>query len=155
MTNQMSKVIQHLRSAWLLPPGADLTDGQLLERFVSRRETAALEALVRRHGPMGRLPLYRWTHLPSAGSSGRSRIVLAILMGGFLRLLGYVPGANQHTTLLVDHAGFDQVPNLIFRGALRVFADQVHQGSGDFFVGHRVSPRSSWTRMHATSRTAI
>src|SRR5205814_6161865 len=32
--------------------GADLTDGWLLERFVSRRETAALEALVRRHGPM-------------------------------------------------------------------------------------------------------
>jgi len=37
----MSKVIQHLRSAGLLPEGADLTDGQLLERFVSRRETAA------------------------------------------------------------------------------------------------------------------
>jgi hypothetical protein len=52
MTTQMSRVIQHLRSAWLLPPGADPTDGQLLERFVSRRETAALEALVRRHGPM-------------------------------------------------------------------------------------------------------
>jgi RNA polymerase sigma factor (sigma-70 family) len=52
MATQMSKVIQHLRSALPLRPGADLTDGQLLERFVSRRETAALEALVRRHGPM-------------------------------------------------------------------------------------------------------
>ena len=52
MTSPMSKVIQHLRSAWLLPEGADLTDGQLLECFVSRRETAALEALVRRHAPM-------------------------------------------------------------------------------------------------------
>jgi RNA polymerase sigma factor (sigma-70 family) len=52
MTTQMSKVIQHLRSACLLPEGADLTDGQLLECFVSRRETAALEALVRRHAPM-------------------------------------------------------------------------------------------------------
>jgi RNA polymerase sigma factor (sigma-70 family) len=48
----MSEVVQHLRSAGLLPNGADLTDGQLLERFVSRRDPAALEALVRRHGPM-------------------------------------------------------------------------------------------------------
>ena len=36
----------------LLPEGADLTDGQLLECFVSRRDEAALAALVRRHGPM-------------------------------------------------------------------------------------------------------
>jgi len=47
----MSEVIQYLRST-LLPEGPDLTDGQLLECFVSRREPAALEALVRRHGPM-------------------------------------------------------------------------------------------------------
>src|SRR6266403_2091037 len=52
MTTQMSKVIQHLRSALLLRDGDGLTDGQLLECFVSRRETAALEALVRRHGSM-------------------------------------------------------------------------------------------------------
>jgi RNA polymerase sigma factor (sigma-70 family) len=50
-TNPMSEVIQYLRST-LLPDGADLTDAQLLECFVSRREPAALEALVRRHGPM-------------------------------------------------------------------------------------------------------
>lgn len=49
--NPMSEVIQHLRTI-LLPEGADLTDGQLLECFVSRRESAALEALVRRHGSM-------------------------------------------------------------------------------------------------------
>jgi hypothetical protein len=65
----MSQGIQHLRSAGLLPPGADLTDGQLLERLVSRREPAALEALVRRHGPMRwgvcrRIP---WTRLPRIG----------------------------------------------------------------------------------------
>jgi RNA polymerase sigma factor (sigma-70 family) len=51
-TSQISEVIQYLRSTSLLPEGADLTDGQLLECFVSRREPAALEALVRRHGPM-------------------------------------------------------------------------------------------------------
>ena len=52
MTTQMSKVIQHLRSALLMREGADTTDAQLLDCFVSRREPAALEALVRRHGPM-------------------------------------------------------------------------------------------------------
>src|SRR6267378_2226519 len=52
MTTQMSKVIQRLHSALLLRAGDGLTDGQLLECFVSRRETAALEALVRRHAPM-------------------------------------------------------------------------------------------------------
>src|SRR6516162_2792289 len=30
----------------------DVADGHLLERFVNRRDTAALEVLVRRHGPM-------------------------------------------------------------------------------------------------------
>jgi RNA polymerase sigma factor (sigma-70 family) len=50
-TSPMSEVIQYLRST-LLPEGPDLTDGQLLECFVCRREPAALEALVQRHGPM-------------------------------------------------------------------------------------------------------
>ncbi len=51
-TSQMSEVIQHLRRTILLRDGAGLTDGQLLEDFISRHEEAALEALVRRHGPM-------------------------------------------------------------------------------------------------------
>jgi RNA polymerase sigma factor (sigma-70 family) len=50
-TSQMSEVVRYLRST-LLPEGPDLTDGQLLERFVSRRDPAALEALVWRHAPM-------------------------------------------------------------------------------------------------------
>jgi RNA polymerase sigma factor (sigma-70 family) len=49
--NTINEVIQHLRTA-LLRDGADLMDGQLLECFVNRREPTALEALVRRHGPM-------------------------------------------------------------------------------------------------------
>jgi RNA polymerase sigma factor (sigma-70 family) len=52
MPTPMNKVTEHLRRAGLLPDGGELTDGQLLECFVSRRETAALEALVHRHGPM-------------------------------------------------------------------------------------------------------
>lgn len=51
-TSQMSEVIQHLRRTVLLGEGAGLTDGQLLEDYISRRDEAALAALVRRHGPM-------------------------------------------------------------------------------------------------------
>jgi RNA polymerase sigma factor (sigma-70 family) len=50
--NQMSEVISHLRRTVLLRDGAGLTDGQLLEDYLSRRDEAALEALVRRHAPM-------------------------------------------------------------------------------------------------------
>jgi RNA polymerase sigma factor (sigma-70 family) len=48
----MTEIIQHVRRAVLLSDGAGLTDGQLLECFLSRREEAALAALVRRHSPM-------------------------------------------------------------------------------------------------------
>src|ERR1700704_3284755 len=51
-TNPVNEVIQHLRSTMLLREGDELTDGQLLERCVSRGESGALEALVRRHGPL-------------------------------------------------------------------------------------------------------
>ena len=48
----MTTVIQHLRRAVLSRDGAGLSDGQLLDCFVARREAAAFAALVRRHGPM-------------------------------------------------------------------------------------------------------
>jgi RNA polymerase sigma factor (sigma-70 family) len=51
-TTPMNKVIQHIRKIVRLQAAGERTDGQLLESFVRRRETAALEALVRRHGPM-------------------------------------------------------------------------------------------------------
>jgi DNA-directed RNA polymerase specialized sigma24 family protein len=50
--SQISAVIQHLRRAGVLQDAAQWTDGQLLETFVNGRDQAALEALVRRHGPM-------------------------------------------------------------------------------------------------------
>src|SRR5688500_11049232 len=51
-TNQVNKVIQHLRTATLLCDEADLTDGQLLGCFVERQDEAVFAALVKRHGPM-------------------------------------------------------------------------------------------------------
>jgi RNA polymerase sigma factor (sigma-70 family) len=50
--NDLGSVIHRLRRAALLKGGSGLTDGQLLDRFVSGRDAAAIEALVRRHGPM-------------------------------------------------------------------------------------------------------
>ena len=48
----MAELIHQLRRTVLLPDGAGLTDGQLLEDYISRRDEAALAALVQRHGPM-------------------------------------------------------------------------------------------------------
>jgi RNA polymerase sigma factor (sigma-70 family) len=51
-TSQMSEAIQHLRRTVFLRGGAELTDGQLLECYLSRQDEAALAVLLRRHGPM-------------------------------------------------------------------------------------------------------
>jgi RNA polymerase sigma factor (sigma-70 family) len=45
-------LLNHVRQLVGAAPAAGLTDGQLLERFVERRDPAAAEALVRRHGPL-------------------------------------------------------------------------------------------------------
>src|ERR1700730_2250845 len=47
-----TRLIHHLRRAALLQEGSGLTDGQLLQCFVTDGDEAAFEALVRRHGPM-------------------------------------------------------------------------------------------------------
>ncbi len=51
-TNAISRVIGQLRQATLRKDTAALTDGDLLQQYVARRDEAAFEALVRRHGPM-------------------------------------------------------------------------------------------------------
>jgi RNA polymerase sigma factor (sigma-70 family) len=51
-TTLPGEVIQRLRRPVLLQDGAGLTDEQLLEAYVSRRDEVALEALVQRHAPM-------------------------------------------------------------------------------------------------------
>ncbi|HZY86758.1 MAG TPA: sigma-70 family RNA polymerase sigma factor, partial [Gemmataceae bacterium] len=48
----LSAVLRHLRRRAGANLGEGATDGQLLERFAARRDEAAFEALVERHGPM-------------------------------------------------------------------------------------------------------
>jgi RNA polymerase sigma factor (sigma-70 family) len=49
---QPHHALRQLRSAALLQDGGGMTDGQLLALFLTDRDDAAFEALVRRHGPM-------------------------------------------------------------------------------------------------------
>ena len=51
-TTPLGTVLDNLRRRVLRHDEAALTDGNLLECFVSRRDEAAFEALLRRHGPM-------------------------------------------------------------------------------------------------------
>jgi RNA polymerase sigma factor (sigma-70 family) len=51
-TGQLHGVLHHVRRAALRREGCGLTDGQLLECFITGRDEAAFEGLVRRHGPM-------------------------------------------------------------------------------------------------------
>jgi RNA polymerase sigma factor (sigma-70 family) len=51
-TGHLSGIVRHLRRTALLQDGGGMTDGQLLEFFLTRRDEAAVEALLRRHGPM-------------------------------------------------------------------------------------------------------
>src|SRR5262245_57565093 len=48
----MSSMLEHLRRCALAGVEVDLSDGQLLECFVSERDETALAVLVRRHAPM-------------------------------------------------------------------------------------------------------
>lgn len=48
----LSPVLRYIRKVVDLPASAQLTDSQLLDRFVRHRNEAAFSALVERHGPM-------------------------------------------------------------------------------------------------------
>jgi RNA polymerase sigma factor (sigma-70 family) len=51
-TGPSNAVIRHVRRVAFLHERAGMTDGQLLDRFLTQRDEAAFEALMRRHGPM-------------------------------------------------------------------------------------------------------
>jgi RNA polymerase sigma factor (sigma-70 family) len=51
-TGPMNRVLSHLHRFALLSEHGGLSDAQLVERFLTRREEIVFEALVRRHGPM-------------------------------------------------------------------------------------------------------
>ena len=51
-TNPLSNVLRRLRGVAALRESGDLTDGQLLTRFLNRSDETAFETLLRRHGPM-------------------------------------------------------------------------------------------------------
>src|SRR5262245_17883132 len=48
----LSSFLRYLYRVVRSPGAEEETDGQLLERFVTRRENAALETLMARHGPL-------------------------------------------------------------------------------------------------------
>jgi RNA polymerase sigma factor (sigma-70 family) len=50
--NERSTALRRFRAGALLGDGGGISDTELLEHFVARRDEAAFEALVRRHGPM-------------------------------------------------------------------------------------------------------
>ena len=49
---QLGTLLRHLGRTTACGDAASLTDGQLLERFITERQEAAFESLVRRHGRM-------------------------------------------------------------------------------------------------------
>jgi DNA-directed RNA polymerase specialized sigma24 family protein len=51
-TAEKSPVIRYIHRIATTLPAPDLSDGELLERFVGRRDEGAFSALVRRHGPL-------------------------------------------------------------------------------------------------------
>src|SRR5258708_10046305 len=52
MGNGINRVIEHLQNAADRQDEGGLTDGELVQQYVTRRDEAAFEALVRRHGSM-------------------------------------------------------------------------------------------------------
>src|SRR5688572_22769959 len=49
---QLQSAIRHLRDVARRHEGGQVTDAQLLERFITHRDEGAFELLLRRHGPM-------------------------------------------------------------------------------------------------------
>src|SRR5262245_9890737 len=52
MTKQLDCVLDHVHKLIGTRRETDISDGELLDRFVTRHDNGAFETLVRRHGPM-------------------------------------------------------------------------------------------------------
>src|SRR5438132_1308121 len=50
--NSLQKVLQHVRMLAAVHAFRDLTDRELLDRFVAMKDEAAFTVLIERHGPM-------------------------------------------------------------------------------------------------------
>src|SRR5262249_34190816 len=90
-TKPLNRVLQHLREVALFRDGAGRTDGELLELYVSRRDEAAFEALVRRHGPMVLGVCRRiLRHEADADDAFQATFLVLVRKAGSLRARGLV-----------------------------------------------------------------
>jgi RNA polymerase sigma factor (sigma-70 family) len=103
-TGRTDEGLRRLRASLLRRDGAGYTDGQLLEGFVSRRDEAAFEAVVRRHGPMV-LGVCRRVlrHVHDAEDAFQATFLVLARKAGSIasreRLAGWLYGVAYHTAL--------------------------------------------------------
>ncbi len=110
-TGKDNSVIYHLRRAALLHEAGDMTDGQLLERFLARREEAAFEVLLRRHGPMVQGVCRRiLCHVQDVEDAFQATFLVLIRKGPSLlprpTLGNWLYGVAYHTALKARAAGW-------------------------------------------------
>jgi RNA polymerase sigma factor (sigma-70 family) len=110
-TRQDNSIIRHLRRAALLHEAGDMTDGQLLERFLAMREEAAFEVLVRRHGPMVQGVCRRiLCHVQDVEDAFQATFLVLIRKGPSLlprhTLGNWLYGVAYHTALKARAAGW-------------------------------------------------
>ena len=110
-TGKDNSLIRHLRRAALLHEAGDMTDGQLLERFLVMHEEAAFEVLLRRHGPMVQGVCRRiLCHVQDVEDAFQATFLVLIRKGPSLlprhTLGNWLYGVAYHTALKARAAGW-------------------------------------------------
>jgi RNA polymerase sigma-70 factor (ECF subfamily) len=100
----MNRLLRHIHRAALLHARDGATDAQLVESFVARRDEAAFEALLRRHGPMVMAVCRRvLRHAQDAEDAFQATFLVLARKAGSLRsrdLLGnWLYGVAQRTAM--------------------------------------------------------